>query len=415
MDTIFVQIASYRDPQLLPTLRDCIAKARHPEQLRFGICWQRDASESLAELARDRRLRVIDVDYRYSPGVCWARHQTQQLYGGEDYTLQLDSHHRFVDGWDELLVQMARDTGSAKPILTAYAPSFDPFDDRSFVQEPWALGFDRFIPEGAVFFMPRAMDDWAARTRPPPGRFFSAHFAFTIGAFCREVPYDPHYYFHGEEISVTVRAFTHGYDFFQPHRVVVWHEYTRRYRIKHWDDHVAERGAAVPWMARNDASHRRNRVLFGMEPGEIDFGPYGFGTARTVADYERYAGLNFRLRLVQLYTLRDHPPPNPEIYTSDAEWTANCVKDFWLRIRLPPAAIDGAADHDCWCVCMLDRGGGEVDRQDFGPEQIALVLGQPEPTFIHRYRAGQQAHSWSVWPHSRSRGWLERIVQPVPS
>lgn len=37
---IFVQIASYRDPQLIKTIDDCIAKAKYPEQLNFGVCWQ---------------------------------------------------------------------------------------------------------------------------------------------------------------------------------------------------------------------------------------------------------------------------------------------------------------------------------------------------------------------------------------
>ena len=41
---------------------------------------------------------------------------------------------------------------------------------------------------------------------------------------------------------MTVRAFTHGYDLFYPHRVILWHEYTRNYRPKHWDDHTAEKG-----------------------------------------------------------------------------------------------------------------------------------------------------------------------------
>ena len=47
MDRIFVQIASYRDPQCGPTIRDLLAKADHPEQLSFGIClqWQFDNSE----------------------------------------------------------------------------------------------------------------------------------------------------------------------------------------------------------------------------------------------------------------------------------------------------------------------------------------------------------------------------------
>jgi hypothetical protein len=227
------------------------------------------------------------------------------------------------------------------------------------------------------------------------------------------VPYDPNYYFHGEEISMTVRAFTHGYDLFQPHRVVLWHEYTRRYRTKHWDDHAAEGDAAVPWTVRNDQSHKRNRILFGMEAGEVDFGPYGFGRARTLAEYERYAGLNFRLRLVQPYTLRNAPPPNPEIYATDEEWIACCVKDHWVRICLPPDAVDGEADYDFWYVGVHDRGDGEVDRQDLGAEQIALVLAQPQPHFVHRYRR-TKACSWTVWPPSRSRGWLRESPARFP-
>ena len=37
---IFIQIASYRDPQLVPTIKDCIEKAKNPKNLvliTFGI------------------------------------------------------------------------------------------------------------------------------------------------------------------------------------------------------------------------------------------------------------------------------------------------------------------------------------------------------------------------------------------
>ena len=39
-NTIFVQIAAYRDNQLLPTLRDMISNAKNPENLRICIAWQ---------------------------------------------------------------------------------------------------------------------------------------------------------------------------------------------------------------------------------------------------------------------------------------------------------------------------------------------------------------------------------------
>lgn len=412
VSTIFVQVASYRDPQLLPTLRDCVQKARYPERLTFGICWQRDETETLGEFAGDPRVQVMAVDWRDSRGTCWARHHVQRMYRGETYTLQLDSHHRFVEGWDALLIDMFEATGRPKPILTAYAPSFDPEDDSAFVQVPWSLGFDRFIPEGAVFFMPHEMRDWQERTTPEPGRFLSAHFFFTLGQFCTEVPYDPNYYFHGEEISLSVRAFTHGYDLFYPHRVVLWHEYTRKYRTKHWDDHVPGKVATKPWTQLNDETHQRNRVLFGMEPGDVDFGPYGFGTARSVADYEAFAGLSFRLRLAHTYTVENYPPPNPEVYQTDDEWREKCIRDFWTRIRVPRACVDGTDDCDFWFCGVHDHAGQEIFRQDLHSEHLAALRGDDageEVAFAFKYRGLQPAVSWTIWPHHPARGWLQKI------
>src|SRR5271155_5114869 len=101
--TIFISIASYRDSQLGPTVHDCIAKADHPEELRFGICWQHAPDESLP-FGDDARFRVIDVDHMSSRGVCWARSEITRLVDDEDWYLQLDSHHRFVPGWDTELI-----------------------------------------------------------------------------------------------------------------------------------------------------------------------------------------------------------------------------------------------------------------------------------------------------------------------
>ena len=97
---IFIQIAAYRDPELLKTLRDCIDKAAKPKNLVFSLCWQHDENESLEEFAHDKRFKVIDVDYRKSQGVCWARNLLQKQYDGEEFRLQLDSHHRFVKNWE---------------------------------------------------------------------------------------------------------------------------------------------------------------------------------------------------------------------------------------------------------------------------------------------------------------------------
>jgi hypothetical protein len=174
------------------------------------------------------------------------------------------------------------------------------------LQEPWRMSFDRFIPEGAVFFLPETIPWMERNEEPVPARFYSAHFAFTLGKFSEEVQHDPEFYFHGEEISIAVRAFTHGYDLFHPHKVVIWHEYTRKGRTKQWDDDKE-------WGKKNELSHKKNRQLFGMDGEEVtlDFSKYGFGTERTLRDYEIYSGLKFSNRAVQQYTLDKKYPPNP--------------------------------------------------------------------------------------------------------
>ena len=40
MSKIFIQIASYRDPQLLPTIKDMLANAKKPKNLVFSIARQ---------------------------------------------------------------------------------------------------------------------------------------------------------------------------------------------------------------------------------------------------------------------------------------------------------------------------------------------------------------------------------------
>jgi glycosyltransferase involved in cell wall biosynthesis len=316
---IFIQIASYRDPQLLPTIKDCIEKAKNPKKLVFSIAWQHspeDEWDNLDEFKKDKRFKIIDIDYKDSQGACWARNQLQQQYDGEEYTLQLDSHHRFVENWDEVAIGMIKQLqkkGHEKPLLTGYVSSFDPENDPAGrVMEPWKMNFDRFIPEGAVFFIPATIDDYKERTEPVPARFYSAHFCFTLGQFSVEVPHDPEYYFHGEEISIAVRAFTNGYDLFHPHKVIVWHEYTRKGSKKQWDDDPV-------WVTRNNNCHKRNRKLFEMdgEIKDIDFGVYDFGTKRTLAEYEAYSGLSFKKRGVQQYTLDNHFAPNPVIEDFD--------------------------------------------------------------------------------------------------
>jgi hypothetical protein len=407
---IFIQIASYIDPQLLPTLRNCIAMSKYPENLSFSIAWQHsvdDEWDNLYEYKDDHRFKIIDIDYRDSKGACWARNALQQQYDGEKYTLQLDSHHRFVQNWDEELIEMyntLKSKGIDKPLLTSYVSSFDPDNEpEGRNMNPWKMNFDRFIPEGAVFFLPASIDNHKELNEPIPSRFYSAHFAFTSGNFVLEVPHDPEYYFHGEEISVAVRSYTWGYDLFHPHKVVVWHEYTRKGRTKQWDDDSE-------WSKRNAQSHLRNRKLFEMdgETNDIDFGKYGFGNIRSLEDYERYAGISFKKRAVQKYTLDNNIAPNPPLFGE--EFDNSFLKIFKHCIDIHKGHFVDK-DYTFWAVIFEMEDGTPVNRKDLTPNEIQSAL-NTNGEFVNIWRTFDVEgipHKWIVWPHSESKGWLDKI------
>lgn len=90
--TIFISIASYCDPELLPTILDAYDKAKHPESLHFGILDQ-STSDSYDNLPLWRdQIRYVWMKARDARGVGFARSIIQGMVEDEDYLLQIDSH-----------------------------------------------------------------------------------------------------------------------------------------------------------------------------------------------------------------------------------------------------------------------------------------------------------------------------------
>lgn len=265
---IFVQLASYRDPELMPTVQSLISNAKNPEQLRIAIYNQdEEEKEWLRQLPNSS---VIDIPYNESRGTCYARYELNKLYNGEEYMLQLDSHHRFAKDWDTTLIEMLESL-PGKPVLTSYVPSYDPETD-SRIHNPWCMEIDPNQPLDIPCFRPYYSD----HKKPKPTYFFSGHFAFARGQFILDVPYDPELYFHGEEITMAARAFCKGYNMYHPHKVIVWHEYTRKGRVKQWDDNPE-------WWKMDVSSKEKVKKILS---GEISI-----DDVRTLAEYKQLIGI----------------------------------------------------------------------------------------------------------------------------
>jgi hypothetical protein len=346
MDNIFIQIASYRDPELLPTIRNCIQNAEFPENLKFCIGWQRDTNDSLEEYTNDPRFIILSIPFKETKGCCWMRNKIQKFYGGEKYTLQLDSHHRFIKGWDTTLINMLTDLqkkGHNKPLITAYVPSYNPENDpEERVLAPWKINFDRATHDGQILFIPSHIDNFKELSEPIQAHFYSAHFAFTLGIFCNEVQHDPKLYFTGEEMNITIRAFTHGYDLFHPHIVIVWHEYTRKNRTKHWDDDKE-------WW-KKDFSSKDHYKTFIENIKKIDpNNRYGLGKERNIEDYSNYHLLDkdritFSIKEIE-YKKMDESWIKWIKENVDLKITKQIINDVLLKANFDPSDIEKELSH----------------------------------------------------------------------
>jgi hypothetical protein len=277
---LFVQIPAYRDSELAFTLLDLFAKAADPDLLRVVVLWQRGPHESLPpRVRRLPGLELIEVPHAASRGCNWARSLLQKQWRGEPYTLLLDSHHRFVQGWDEKALEMYHALvakGIRRPLLTAYLPPYRPETEPygrkrapyKIYPLEWQNGMLLRLTSYPIPF-------WRRLNEPIPATFVSLHFLFADGAFNRDVPFDPHTYFVGDEVAMSVRCFTNGFELFHPHKILGWHCYDRGSRVTHWTDHYE-------WFEQNARSLKRLRRLF---RGRLH-GRHGIGANRTVSDYE---------------------------------------------------------------------------------------------------------------------------------
>ena len=303
---IFVQIASYRDPELQPTLDDLYEKAKYPDKINVGICLQVMQDDGADCRVSDTdaypgEIRIKEVNARESRGACWARVQTQALWDDEAYILQIDSHMRFMENWDETIVKTLSECPSDKAVLSCYPPGYSIEDNGQVKLDKrnkfWGIVASRFDSKGILLLKNRRSHRSVAfpnavAPRPIPGGFVGGCFLFSTSDFIAQFPYDPYLYFFGEEISLSARIYTKGWDIFYPHLPIMFHKWERERPI-HWEDNKY----SSPFL--NKISKQRVKFLLGtidQATHEIikDLDKYGLGTVRTLEEYQEYIGVNFK-------------------------------------------------------------------------------------------------------------------------
>jgi hypothetical protein len=292
--SIFISIASYRDSQLPKTVKSLYDNADNPNELVFGIVNQDERKKHAKFPYLKGQLRENNMHFKDAKGAGYARKLAMELYDGEDYFFQVDSHMRFAKGWDtklkNMLSSLQKKTKNKKIILSQFPAPYIVLTDGS---EHYLKNDPDFWEEPSWTSVVNTWNGvWAGnrekiknKKTPHKSHTILAGYVFAPGFIVNEIPYDERISFMGEELCFAIRAYTRGWEIYAPHEMYCWHFYKREDRPKIWKDNIIGRS----WSEIEMKSQRVQRdVLLGIERGT-----FGIGDYQKYLDYQKMIGIEF--------------------------------------------------------------------------------------------------------------------------
>jgi hypothetical protein len=293
--TIFVSIASYRDRELVKTVDSLISQAKNPNGLHIGI-YDQDYTNRWPDISSDKaKISHQKVHMKDARGAGFARKKCMEMYNGEDFFFQIDSHMRFAKDWDIKLIEMTKrlQEKNQKIILSQFPAPY----------QLWTNGKEYFPQDDSIFWSDPSWtsvvftyrSEWAGnreimfdKTKPHLSYTILAGYVFSPGNLVEEVPYDERISFMGEELCFAFRAYTRGWDIYAPNEMLVWHFYNRKDHPKIWNqrDDIARE---TKWRnLENQSKSVQRSILEGKEEGI-----FGVEKNKRFYEYQKMIGIDF--------------------------------------------------------------------------------------------------------------------------
>jgi len=281
--SIFISVSSYRDETCRNTVMSAFERADKPELVNVGIVQQncqsahgcywgsgwgdtrewakRDGKDPdcvqefcASEMGKPHcdagRVRILRLGEHQAYGPLFSRFLNAKLYRGENYFMQIDAHTNFRQGWDSTGIEMMKKTPSFPYSVLSTYPAQGMAASEYAWPRPESLKNGRidglcgatfeFVEDKPTIRLERSsISSEAAREHgvPPRSCFVAAGFFLTHGSYVDKVPADPFmpFIFMGEEMELSLRMWTNGFDIYAPPVDIVRHEYERHASPKFWE------------------------------------------------------------------------------------------------------------------------------------------------------------------------------------
>ena len=296
MASIFVQIPSYHDYEILNTIKNAITQSSGDHTINFGIHITY-FNEIDFELPNIKNVKYSISKGPENIGIGMARFLAHEFYSGEDYYFQVDAHSRFDQNWDNQLINNILDyqiIGIEKPLITNYPKNYW-YENNNVVLEHSDLVTQIDFSYDKQKFIDSLIPSQTAVSNPINNIFsnsISGGSIFTVGDFI--IP-NKKTMFWGEEILIAASAYTNGFDLMVPHKPYMYHLYfdhkkSENNKRRHvWTDFPDEYGI-LDKISKDDVIDIFNNKRIG--PGML-------GNKRSLNEYELFAGINFKDKIIK--------------------------------------------------------------------------------------------------------------------
>lgn len=296
-DKILIEIAAYRDPELLNTVNSALIQADNPYRVCFSICYQSDDIKDYEKLLKIKNCKVKWLKDKETKGLCYARYLCEEMLSDEKYIYQIDSHMRFVKHWDTKLIEELLSLNDKKAIISFYPPNC--------TEEMMSLQLNDSIFDnpgnGGLMYITEFRDkdtpfvkiqceslNKDLKRHHLRSAFISGGNFFSFSEVHKEVRHDKDMYFYGDELFMNIKLFTYGWNVYNSTYSYIYHQYNRKNQVFSKVDNAVE--------------NEKNKLLelLKNKNDKRILNKFNMGDIRTIIEYEEFSGINFDNRIIYL-------------------------------------------------------------------------------------------------------------------
>ena len=325
--TIFVSIISKNDSRCSDTVANLLRSATNPERIRVAVVDRTNPLSSTRYAACDAppipcssdpgqilctysaNVDVYEMNTEQEAGAMFARHIGQRMYRGEFYFLQagVDAGIAFSEGWDEELIRQLEATNNEMAVISTYLSETKINRPINAMPKRHTICHASYEGVGRERRLEHTRSNQVEQTAPPDRTelpmlqpFWTSELSFSRGHFAMQVPYDPQLCGldeQDEEVSMAVRAFSSGYDFYTPTQSVIFRIIRTKADSNSHSDHTGLCKANA-----KKKSRKRLYSLIGLDNNnDEDVFPheYGLGAVRDTAKFFTLYGIHASERVTE--------------------------------------------------------------------------------------------------------------------